>query len=121
MQESDYSNEKVYLTRDMLKTLVHFSFFSLFSFNLYFIKTQIYPEYFATTEGKIPKIRKMFSTGNVPQFVYLRIGNCPNPYVYRLGDILIEGHGHFVSFEFENMSIKAHKSWRKSKINKFFR
>ena len=55
MQESDFFNQKVYLTRDMLKTLVHFSFLSLFSFNLYFIKTQIYPEYFATTEGKIRK------------------------------------------------------------------
>ena len=63
MQESDYFNEKVYLTRDMLKTLVHFSFFSLFSFNLYFIKTQIYPEYFATTEGKIRKSERCFRLG----------------------------------------------------------
>ena len=63
----------------------------------------------------------MFSTWNVPLSVYLRIWNYPNPYVYRFGDILIEGHGHFVSFEFENMPIKAQTSWRKSKINKFFR
>lgn len=63
MQESDFFNQKVYLTRDMLKTLVHFSFFSLFSFNLYFIKTQIYPEYFATTEGKIQKSERCFRLG----------------------------------------------------------
>merc|ERR1712136_25697 len=38
--------------RDMFKTLVHFLFFSIFLYNLYFIETQIYPEYFATTEDE---------------------------------------------------------------------